>query len=296
MKKLFWAAIALLVTGCSSDDNKSFQSEEKFAPVSVRVSDFSMAVEDFAGGMTRSESSVVDYTGVDAITLAFYDGSNNVFFKKTQTRSDNTTYTTFGEFSCNLPVGSYTMVAIAQGFHDGDVFTLSSPTEAAYTGNYARETFTKTQNVEVTSTNALSLDVTLNRVISKLSVVSTDGRPANATKVRTTYSKGSKSFNPSTGLATNDNGFSVINNPSSAAGATISIGSFLFLHEDEETMNVTLDVMDASENVLMTKVINNVPFKRNRVTKLTGAVFTPSASSASFKVEAAWISDYESNF
>jgi len=293
---ILMAAIALFVAGCSSDDTKSVQSEERFAPVSVRVSDFSMSVEDFSGGVTRSESSVVDYDGVDAITLAFYDGSNNVFYKKTQMRSDNTTYTTFGEFSCNLPIGSYTMVAIAQGFHDGDAFTLSSPTEAAYTGNYARETFTKTQNVGVTSTEALSLNVTLNRVISKLSVASTDGRPANATKIRTTYSKGGKSFNPSTGLATDDTGFSVINNPSKAAGATVSIGSFLFLHEDEETMNVTLEVMDASENVLLTKVINNVPFKRNRVTKLTGALFTPSASSASFKVEAAWISDHEMNF
>lgn len=295
-KTILLAGIALLATACSSDENMSEQSVEKFAPVSVRVSDFSMSVEDFTGDVTRAASSVADYSLVEAITLAFYDANNNEFCKTTQLRNDITTFTTFGVFSCNLPIGSYTMVAIAYGFHGNDSFTLTSPTAAGFTGDYVREVFTKTQAVEVTSTTALELNVTLNRIVSRLTIATTDGRPANATKIRTTYSNGSKSFSPTTGLATDNNGFSVINNPSSDAGKTVTVSSFLFLSTSEQTMNVKLEVLDAEENVLLTKEITDVPFKCNRVTKLSGALYTPSSSSASFQVSTDWDTDFIKNF
>lgn len=54
---------------------------------------------------------MADYDGVKAITLAFFNGTTEVY-KTTQFRADNTTYTTFGEFDCTLPMGSYTMVVL----------------------------------------------------------------------------------------------------------------------------------------------------------------------------------------
>lgn len=283
IKYLFAAVLALLAIGCSEEETSN--STPKYAPVTVHVNDFSMSVVEFS---TRAEQNVADYTDVGAITLAFYNGTTEVF-KHTQLRSDNTTYTTFGNFSCDLPIGNYTMVVIGRGHFDGDVFTLSSPTSAGYTSERARETFNVSQPVTVTNTAPLALDVTLSRIVSFVQINSTDGRSAGATKIRTTYAKGSKSFNPSTGLASDDTGFSVINNPSTAVGATISVGSFLFLASDEETVNITLEALDASNNVLFTKVVENVPLKRNRKTTLTGAMFTAPTSTAAFKVETAWL-------
>ena len=54
-------------------------------------------------------------------------------------------------------------------------------------------------------------------------------------------------------------------------------------------MDITIEALDASNNVLFTKVVPNVPLKRNRVTTLTGQVFTAGTSAASFKVETDWI-------
>ena len=54
-------------------------------------------------------------------------------------------------------------------------------------------------------------------------------------------------------------------------------------------MNITIEVLDASNNVLFTKVVENVPLKRNRKTTLTGAMFTAPTSAASFKVETSWL-------
>ena len=299
--KMFLAAAMLLAaTSCTNESELTVvenNAEQGYAPVTVHVNDFSITQEEMpsGGGTTRAAQNPADYTDVGAITLAFYDAAGTEVYKTTQIRGDGT-YTTFGEFTANLQVGTYTMVAVARYHYAGDAFTLTSPTEAAYTSERPRETFAGTQAVTVTSASPLDLDVTLNRISSWLKIVSTDGRPASATKIRTTFGKGGKGFNPTTGLATTDTGFSQTNNPSTAVGATIEVNALPFLYTDEESMTITIEALDASDNVLATRVVNNVPFKRNRITKLSGAVFAAEASSAAFKLETSWLDDETVNF
>lgn len=302
MKKFFAAFIVLLAaTSCTNESVETVvenKAEQATAPVTVRVSNFSITTEEMpsGGGTTRAAENPGDYLeDGGAITLAFYDAAGKETYKTTQIKGDGT-YTTFGEFTANLPVGHYTMVAVARYYYAGDAFTLTSPTAAAYTSERPRETFTKVQSVTVTSATPLNLDVTLNRISSWLKIISTDGRPASATKIKTTFAKGGKNFDPSTGLATVDTGFWQTNTPSTAVGATIEVNAVPLLYTDEESMNITIEVLDADENVIGTKVVNNVPFKRNRVTKLTGAVFTADASTAGFKLETDWLSDYNMDF
>lgn len=294
-KQLLLAGLVLLAASCSNESELTVvENQSVTAPVTVRINDFSITQEELP--TTRAVQNPVDYTAVGAMTLAFYDADGTEVYKTTQLRGDGSTYTTFGEFTANLQVGTYTMVALGYTYFDGDAFTLTSPTQAVYTSERPRETFTKVQTVTVTSASALDLDVTLNRISSWLKIVSTDGRPASAKKVRTTFAKGGKDFNPTTGLATTDTGFSQTNNPSTAVRATIEVNALPFLFTDEESMNITIEVLDASDNVLLTKVVNDVPFKRNRKTILRGAVFTVDASSAAFKLETSWLDDKTVNF
>lgn len=301
MKKFFAAFIVLLAaTSCTNESVENVvenNAEQATAPVTVRVSNFSITTEEMpsGGGTTRAAVNPIDYANVGAIDLAFFDAEGSKVYTSTQIKGDGT-YTTFGEFTANLPVGHYTMVAVARYYYAGDAFTLTSPTAAAYTSERPRETFTNVQSVTVTSATPLDLDVTLNRISSWLKIISTDGRPASATKIKTTFAKGGKSFDPSTGLATVDTGFWQTNTPSAVVGATIEVNAVPLLYTDEETMNITIEVLDADENVIGTKVVNNVPFKRNRVTKLTGAVFTAGTSGAGFKLETTWLSDYNMDF
>lgn len=297
MKKYFMMAAAMLLaaTSCTNESVEPVvenNAEQATAPVRVRVNDFSIIQEEMpsGGGTTRAAENAANYTAVGAVTLAFYDANGAETYKTTQIKSDGSTYTTFGQFSCDLPIGAYTMVAVAYAYYAGDVFTLTSPTEAAFTSERPRETFCKTESVVVT-TAGVELDVTLNRIISWLKVVSTDGRPSNATKIRTTFEKGGKGFNPTTGLATTDAGFAQTNNPSTAVGETITVNALPFLYTDEETMNVTIEVLDASDNVLFTHTVENVPFQRNRKTTVRGNIFTASTSSAAFKLETSWLSE-----
>ncbi len=303
MKKDFSKPLALLLgtvvtvttLSCTDTEEVTNQLEHRMditAPVRVQVNDFTMSVDDIPNAQTRAAVNPANYTSIKAITLAFYatDGTN--MYESTQRQGD----TSFGTFSCNLPIGSYTMVVIGTDTGENDQFSLISSTEAAYTSALVRETFWKTQIVSVTSSTPLDLSVTLNRIVPQLTIYSTDARPAGVEKIRTTYSAGYKSFNPTTGLGIGNAGFSLTNSPSASVGSTVSFRNYAFLATDEQTMTITLDVLDAEDHVLISKIIPDVPLKRNRKTILRGLLFTPSASTASFLLETSWLEDVTVNF
>ena len=296
MKKISFLNVALLGTmvltlSCTADTeevlNPLNNENVGCAPVRVHVSDFSYSVEDLPE--TRSTQSPASYENVKVMTLAFFSGTTEIY-SETQLKSDASTYSTFGDFTCTLPIGSYTMVVIGRGAGNDDVFTLTSPTMAAYTSEKVRETFAKMQSVTIAGTAPVDLgEITLERVVSQLGIISTDTRPANAAKIRTTFGGGSKSFSPATGLAVNDAGFATLSTPSAAVGAKIGVSNFLFLASDEENMDVTIEVLDANDEVLYTKLVENVPFKRNRLTRLTGALFNATLTTT-FNLETTWLS------
>ena len=288
--KFFFAAMALMAASCTSESFEQSveqQAEQTLAPVTVHVSGFSVSQEEFSGARTRAAQDVVNYAGVSSITLAFYASNGTETYKSTQSKND----ADFGEFECSLPMGTYTMVALAYYNSDASPLELTSPTVAAYTGTRAYETFAATQEVVISNTNAVDISATLSRMVSKLQVVSTDGKTADVSNVRMTFSAGGKSFNPTTGLATVNTGFANTVGNSASVGATSTSLSFLFLATDEQNIDVTIETLDADGAVLFSKTVEDVPFKRNRITKLTGAMYTNTGLTGTFQVETAWLTE-----
>ena len=277
MKKInLFLAVILLLTACNK--------KQTLIPVRVHINDFSFSQEEIP-----SKGAIADYNNIKAVTLAFYTPNGAEQYKLTQLKCDHTTYTTFGNFDLSLPMGTYTMVVLGYEFYDNDILNLTSPTTAAYTSDHIRETFATTQTVNVANTNALELNATLNRIVAKLRVESTDGKTENVNKVRMTFSQGSKNFNPTSGLATDNNGLSnTVGTSTADVGSRTISTSYLFLATDEQTMTVTLDVLNADENTISHKVVNNVPFKRNRVTILKGSLYNADGS-GSFQVNTDFI-------
>ena len=291
MKKIHLMAgiILLAATACSNESEQDVVNPGSQVPVTVHVDDFSMSVEDFPGAVTRAPQSVDSYEGVKAITLAFYDAGGSQVSKSTQLRADNTTFTTFGQFELSLRMGSYTMVVL--GYGSADAMTLTNMSNATFDSDRVRETFIYTQAVNVTSTAALDLNATLSRVVAKLEVRSSDNRTANAAKLRTTFAAGGDGVNPLTGLSTTNTGFSNTVELSTAVGAEAGSANYLFLNTDQQSMTVNIDVLDADDNSVSHKVVNNVPLQRNKVTRLSGHLFTADDVTAAFQIETAWLGD-----
>lgn len=288
------AALGLLAAACSSESEVT--NPDELVPVKVHVNEFSVAMSGFDNNPARTRAEdAASYAGVNALQLAIYDATGIAVVHVKRIKGDGS-YTSFSDFTCQLPVGNYTMVTLGYAHYDGDAFTLTSPTEAAYTSERPRETFTKVQSLRVTNAEAVNLDVTLDRISAKLDLYSTDNRPAGIAKLRTTFAKGGKSFNPTTGLALTDTGFAQTNTPSTAVGSTINVGSMPLLYTDEETMDITIEVLDPSENVLFTKLVPNVPFKRNNITTVSGPIFTTGSSAFGFKLNTTWGPGYNVTF
>ena len=280
LKKLsFFALAAIVAASCSKS--------ETLVPVNIQVNDFLITIDTFSDTKALPSS----YDGITKLTLAFFSGDTEVYSETQAKGSDG-----YGTFSLALPMGSYTMVALGYYTSESSPFTLTSPTEASFTGAHAMETFAYTQAVNITNTSAVNLNATLDRICAQLQVVSTDGKAANATNIRMTFGAGSKSFNPSTGLALDDEGFSNTVSISAEVGATSTSKSFLFLSENEQTMDVTIETLDEQGHVLYTNTVTNVPFQRNRMTRLSGAVYTNPSVGSSFQLNTDWISSTTVNF
>ena len=273
-------AIATLATACHKENtNEPIGS----AKVTVSVNDFSITTEDFP-----TKDAPASYSGVKAMTLAFFDANGDQAYCTTQLRADNTTYTTFGQFELSLPLGSYTMVAL--GYGSEQPITLSSATSATYTADRVRETFVVSQAVNVTSTNPLTLNAELSRVVSKVHVLSTDTRTAGVDSVRVTFAAGGKGVNPQTGLATSNNGLSNTVAISTGVGVASNTVSYLFLNSDPQTMNITVETIKSNGTVYSTRTVTDVPLQRNKITVLRGPLYS-NASEAGFTVSTSWIGD-----
>lgn len=296
IQSIMLAGLLLLAQSCSHNAEVDSNPGEAKAPVRVHVSDFAFTSEPFPDAQTRADVDPNNYKGIQAIDIAIFAADKQVY-AATQLKDVTTTYTTFGEFECSLPIGTYTMVAVARNRSDGDKFTITSPTQAAYTSERARETFCCTQSITVTGKAPVDISPVMNRVMAQFLLLSTDQAPSAATTLRTTYGAGSKIFNPTTGLATDDNGFSVTNRvvPDDDDG-TIAVFSIVFLSANEETMPVTIEALDAKQSVLISKTLPKVHFKRNQITKATGAVFTPGTSNFSFLLNTDWLPDENITF
>ena len=302
--KFFFAAFVLLAASCSNDESLdssvNLSSEQGLAPVSVSVSGFAVEQGDFPGtgepqgtrAATRAQS-VSDYANVKFLTLAFYKSDGTEVYKQTQNRDDDATYDTFGEFSTSLPMGSYTMVVVANG--GNNVPTLISATSETYGENVVGDTFVKSQEVNITSTEAVNLDATLDRIVTCIAVDSSDGRTEEAKKLRITTTTGGRSFSPTTGLATVNSGITAMITLPEAVGTVTKSASLLFLAADEQTADVTIETLDADDNVLFSKTVENVPLKRNRWTILTGAMYQTTAS-GTFSVNTDWLTNENVNF
>jgi hypothetical protein len=290
-KSIIMAAVMLLCLSC----NKQVENpdSEPTATVSVHVSDFTVALSDLPGAGTRATEAPADYAYVGELVLAFYDADGKEVYKTSQSKSSTATDASFGEFSFKLPVGNYKMVAIGRDVGSNDAFSLTSPVQAAYTSERVRETFSAVQPVVIASAAAVSLNVTLNRVVTKLVVKTTDTQPAGVAKIRTTYGAGSKGFNPTSGLALDNTGFALTNSVNAKPDTVLAIKNYAFLAADEQEIDITLEVLDEKGGVLSTRVIPNVPFRRNRQTTLRGQLFS---SKGTFHLETTWLPGVEVDF
>lgn len=296
MSKLSFLTLAAVVGLAAASCSKSASSvEPATAPVSVKVNEFSISMDPMQD--TKVQDIGHQYSPVLAITLAFYDSAGAEVYKSTQLKSDATEQSPFGVFACNLPVGDLTMVVLGYGFLSGDVLVLNGPTSAGFTSDGGvRDTFCKVQSVTVSGSGSNAFTANLDRVTCKLILHSTDLKAADATQIRISASGSARFFNPNTGLAVNNEGFSFLKSAGTNGYVSTSI-SFLYLATDEQSLDITIEPLNADGEVLSSHVVQNVPFKRNYSTHLRGSLYNTGSSASGFTINESFGSpEYDISF
>ena len=266
MKKLYLFITAAFLVSCE----KPLLNEEDSKPKGNLTITFEPSFRT-----TRAAAlNLADYC--NKINLMFFDlDGNKVFDKvKTQTKENDENFTTF---NLTVPEGSYYIVATAHSsIKSATLKSLSMVQFTASNGEKLTDTFNYCNTIEV-SGESTEATLPMNRVAAMLRLILEDESiPESVTKFKFDYSGGSANYNPSTEL-----------------GCTKSTQSELrYVNQDNiyevftfpymaETCNikVTISAMDASDNILMKKVIEEASMTKNRVTQYKGVFFTEDPNS-----------------
>lgn len=273
LKGLFLAILFASMCACSSDDVKTWSPVETSV---VNFSFFDASVEEFAtrADDVDSKSWTTFFKRLDIAIFPVDKSKNDSVYRVKQLSSDSD----FGTLSIRLPIGQYTMVAVASKNDTG--VTIQSPTQAEFLGDIVSDMAYVCQSIQVNS-GVTSVNGLLKRSLTKMILKSADRITSNIGKIELTYHGFlSKSFNPTTGYGiksatetTFERTF-VFTDKNRPVDDYILLSFYSFIPDDMEEITVGVKVYDVGGEVLKTLQFDNVKLQQNHVTTYKGPLFT----------------------
>lgn len=183
----------------------------------------------------------------------------------------------FGRPTMNLAYGSHHVYFVASR----GTSPVLNTTDGTITWSSVRDTFWKDYEVSVISTSNGNRAVTLDRVVTKLSLTFTDAISTNAATINFTpatwyYGMNYKTGEPTTASTSQTHTISVPQNYIGIAGITTSF--FSLSPSAEWNTNATINSKDSDGGVIGSCSLTSVPMKRNRATEYSGPLFNAGGS------------------
>lgn len=302
--KAFMVAAALLVALLSiSCGGEPPQGEETLVTLSVAGFDIfdesmpwcdSKDVNGLAAGKDAAASEATEN-----ITVAVFDAAGNVVYNATQTEGDTAGYVTYGTFRMRLGHGTYTLVAVGYGTTGTTPetpVTICSPTLALFTGPKIPDCLVACHTFSVGASGTTDIHAALTRQVARFSVTDPAAVPPTVDSVTISFAEGSRSFSPTTGLASNRGGYTRGMNVAAAHGQIgHGYAAYLFLNSDEQLMDITVTCYDAQGQVNYSKALDDVYMRRNRHTRAVGPLYSSEAVTG-FTYDNTWLTDTTISF
>ena len=293
-KKLFGRIVSYFVmamclvtplqfSSCEADTTTSGTQDEGIATISFGISSFDYSMTPGAA-VPQTRATNIDtfnklelhlYTQTEDGSYIPYDASQQ---SKTITDASNNTVTNpdYGNFTFRVAYGKYKVLAL--GYYYTDWANVDAPTDIHFAEDKVPVTFYAWQDLEVSSTTG-KVSVTLLPAVARFVVTATAKLPKNIAQYRLTLDPAGINFNATTSIATRTGKRVVTMDVSSKVGQTnTSTNCCLYLTAEELTqttsdINIVLDALSATGDVLYTHTFENVPFKRGYTTSYKGAFF-----------------------
>lgn len=284
-KALLLISLVVLFS-CSSDEDATTATELEPTTVNVTFTglDISITPDQKANSPLRVSATKA---GVTRIAFKVFDATGKeVYSEDKNVGSDND----FDHVVCPLHVGKYTFVAVAHKSKllDSPVATVTSADESLLTESYVPKlVFAKTMDVTVAGNTTQNVTMEFGkRITTSFNLKVTDAYPDEVTKVRLTANSSKPkatspfAFSPATGFAPSDlsytNTITRAENLSSFTGKDIGLN--FFLTSDEQKMDIVINMLNDADEVLYTRTLSNLTFRRHSITRATGTFFTASTT------------------
>ena len=255
----FWAAMAAMCVGCSSESDERLVSEPTDVVLTFSPYDVS--------SMTRTTVSIADV--VTHLNVWLVNGDDVIALQQTNTDAN------FGTLTATLDkTKTYTLYAVG---HKADGATLSDGVISFTDDKVTHSMFYTTTFSPATTT---SLSCLMTRIVADFRLEITDDIPTSAVKFRFTIASVFDRWNVTTGATHGVDRVSTIN-----YGGTSAIFNIYAITTNEQTLHtVTVEAMDENDQEVQTRTFADVPLRNGYKTNYRGAFFTDATFTSSFTV------------
>lgn len=258
--------LMFFLASCTDKDTVATNKQK----ITLTVSGFSTTMEGINAKASASEAT-------DKISIAVFNAMGSKVYAETQSLSDSGSYATYGQCCFTLSEGEYTLVAV--GYRAIGALSIVSPTNATFS-NAIPDCFVGTMALSVNAGGNNSVSMALDRPVAKFTIQDTAHPfPSSVQTLEAHFSSGSKSFNPSTGFAISNSGYTRTLNTSSIPYVHPVFNYHVFLNAASQTMDVSITCRDSVGTINYQKTIQSVPLRRNCITHAVGSLFGASNTS-----------------
>ena len=298
-RALIIVAVAAILFSCKTTNEPAGQMVD--VTVDFSGIDIQVTPEDAPSRMPAASDKGPSDAKVKRIALSVFDLNGNLITSATKNKdvdADN-----FDQpMTFRIPVGSYKFVAVAHSAASESVpvATINSVTEFSRgTEKVSNPTYSTVQDVTISgnTTQAVTIDMGTRKNAS-FGAWFTDANPSDVKKILLTVSPASNDYsdikvNPLTGFAAAQWKYTktydmVARNIPSTKNGIFDVP--LMLTATTQTLDVTINALSATDEVLYTRTPQNVPFQQGHKTLAKGTFFSPEAT-GSFTFDITEIND-----
>lgn len=183
----------------------------------------------------------------------------------------------FGTASFQLDPGNYRIVVLAHSCKGNPTMTNPEKIQFANTTTSYSDTFFYSDDITIDDEEALTLTLTLNRIVALCRFIINDAIPSSVAKLEFEYTGGSGAFNAATGLGCVKSTQKVtFESPQKQDQFDL----YTFLHDLTGTIHLKVTAKDIDENEIQKREFD-IPLQKNQITRFTGTFFSGESAPAS---------------
>ena len=282
--------MCVMTTGCSSGNDERRLVDVDETTVTLMFSPYQMDVMTRAGGLTNERvdeptESVCTVTRtatsiagmVSRLDVWIMEGGNTTAVHQVSTDDG------FGTVTATLDkTKTYTLVAVG---HNASGSATLTDGVVAFPDDKVTQSMIYTTTFSPATTTALSCE--MQRIVGRLRIETADAVPDDVKKITVTFSGTGNRWNVS-GTSTNvTDRTATFNITSTRDDGTVLLGLFVMPANltDTQYIDLTMSAMNADDDVLEQKQLNDVPIKAGYQTSCLGTLFTTGQTAMTFTVD-----------